>query len=111
MPLKRVTARKRRKQEDEPGTITDDSLVQAPKKRGRVGKLAGLTEMPIDILYEVCCTYMRIIRPTKSSTDLLLHVSRRFVEAFANDKSFQACVDEPILGLRLADCPREYRSA
>ncbi len=87
MPPKRATARKRRKQEDEAGTTADDALVQVPKKRGRVGKLAGLTEMPIDILYEVCCTYMRIIRPTELSADLLLHVSWRFVEAFANDKS------------------------
>jgi hypothetical protein len=88
MPPKRATARKRRKQEDEAGMTVDDALVQVPKKRGRVGKLAGLTEMPIDILYEVRCTYMHIIRPTESSADLLLHVSRRSFEAFSNDESF-----------------------
>lgn len=55
MPPKWATTRKRRKQEDE-GENEAVTLVQTPKpsKRGRAGKLAGLTQMPLDILYEVC---------------------------------------------------------
>jgi hypothetical protein len=74
MPPKRATARKRRKQEDEGGEGESKvvALAQTPKpsRRGRTGKLAGLTQMPLDILYEVCWSlYVR------NWTDLTVHRS------------------------------------
>jgi hypothetical protein len=58
MPPQRASARKRPKQEDEGGKAQDEpvALAQPPKphKRGIIGKLAALTLMPLDILFEVC---------------------------------------------------------
>ena len=58
MPPQRASGRKRLKLEDEGGKTPDEpvALAQAPKpyRRSITGKLAALTQMPLDILFEVC---------------------------------------------------------
>ena len=55
MPPQRASARKRPKQEEEGGKAQDEpTQPPKPSKRGIIGKLAALTQMPLDILFEVC---------------------------------------------------------
>ncbi|KAF8634888.1 hypothetical protein AX15_000640 [Amanita polypyramis BW_CC] len=79
-----VSARKRRKQEDdvekdvsEPSAIVK---VTKPSKRGRTGKLAALTQMPLDILYEILCyltsaDLLKLSRMSKAFRRVLLNSS------------------------------------